>query len=100
MDELTKELQNFLVRLHYEPECVSHQISHYIEHLTHLLNVDDEETLLHYFGILNHEQLALGEMAKERQLTPETLMAHIDENLRKLAVTPEWQMLKTLIHQK
>ena len=96
MDELTRELQTFLVQLHYHPDGVSHQVEHYIEHLARLLPVDDEETVLHYFGILGHEQLSLGELARERRLAPEQMMQRIDECLRRLAVTPEWQMIKQI----
>ena len=99
MDALTKELQSFLVRLSYDPDLVSHQTEHYLEHLFHLLPVDDEEAVLHYFGVLGHEQTALDELAQERGLSPETMMSKIDESLRKLAVTPEWQMLKTIAGQ-
>lgn len=100
MDKLAKELQIFLVKLHYDPSSVSHQMRHYLEHLTHLLTVEDEETLLHYFGILGHEQLSLDELAKERGLSPETMMALIDDSLHKIAITPEWQMMKTLTIEK
>ena len=94
MDALTKELQLFLVRLHYQPDAVSHQMEHYLEHLVCLLEPDDEEALLHYFGILGHEQLALDEIARSNHLSPEAMMERIDNCLRKLAVTPEWQMIK------
>lgn len=94
MDALTKELQSFLVRLHYQPDAVSHQMEHYLEHLVCLLEPDDEEALLHYFGILGHEQLSLAEIAHENSLEPEAMMERIDNSLRRLAVTPEWQMMK------
>ena len=94
MDQLTKELQAFLVQIHYTPDVVSHKVLHYIEHLTHLLEVEDEEMVLHYFGILEHEQLSLDEIARKRKESPEETMSRIDECLRKLAVTPEWQMVK------
>lgn len=94
MDELTKELQSFLVRLHYQPEGVSHQMEHYLEHLVCLLEPEDEEALLHYFGILGHEQLSLAEIAHKNSLGPEAMMERIDNSLRRLAVTPEWQMMK------
>ncbi|MBR1463586.1 MAG: hypothetical protein IJ604_09480 [Prevotella sp.] len=95
MDTLTKELQAFLVMMHYQPDRISHQMEHYMEHLLHLLPPDDEEAVLHYFGILGHEQLSLNELAQERSLSPEDMMQQIDQHLRRLAVTPEWQMLKT-----
>ena len=96
MDEITKELQSFLVKLHYSPDSVSEKMEHYLEHLTHLLSPDDEESLLHYFGILGHEQMGLDEIARQRGLSPETMMTKIDESLRRLAITPEWQMMKSV----
>ena len=94
MDELTKELQTFLVRMRYQPESVSHTITHNMEHLVRLLDADDEEAVLHYFGILGYEQLSLNEIAQERKLSPEDMMALVDRLLRRLAITPEWQMMK------
>ncbi len=99
MDDLTKELQSFLVRLHYDPECISHKVEHYLEHLMHLLAVDDEMAILCYFGILGHEQVSLSDLACERHLSPETMIDNIDKNLHKLAITPEWQMLKQVIEK-
>ena len=94
MDELTKELQTFLVRMRYQPESVSLTIAHNMENIVRLLDADDEEAVLHYFGILGYEQLSLNEIAQERKLPPEDMMALIDRLLRRLAITPEWQMMK------
>lgn len=98
MDGLTKDFQSFLVRLHYAPESVSHKTEHYLEHLFRLLEPDDEEAVLHYFGVLGHEQKALEELAGERQLTQEKMIERIDNCLRRLAVTPEWQVIKQEIN--
>ena len=94
MDALTKELQSFLVRVHYYPESISHQMSHYVEHLVRLLPPEEEDTLLHYFGILDHEQKALDELAHDADLSAEDMIQQIDKNLRKLAITPEWLLMK------
>ena len=93
-DNLTKELHSYLVRIGINPTSVTPQMEHYLEHLVCLLEPDDEEALLHYFGILGHEQLALDEIARSNHLSPEAMMERIDNCLRKLAVTPEWQMIK------
>lgn len=95
MDELTKELQALLVKLHYEPQNVTHKTAHQLEHLFHLLNVEDEEALSHYFGILGREQKALSDIAREKGLTDVETMEAIDICLRKLAITPEWQIIKS-----
>lgn len=97
MDEITKELQSFLVRLHYNPDSVSDKMEHYLEHLIRLLMPNEEEALLHYFGILEHEQYSLDEIARQQKLSPEVMMTKIDESLRKLAITPEWQMMRSAI---
>lgn len=94
MDGLTKELQSFLVRMHYAPDCVSSKTAHYMEHLFRLLETDDEEAVLHYFGILGHEQKSLEEIARERVMTQEKAIELIDKCLHRLAVTPEWQIIK------
>lgn len=94
MDEITKELQQFLIRMHYEPQSVSHKMEHYVEHLVRLLLLDEEEALLHYFGILGREQKGLGDIARHGNMTEEDAMASIDRSLRQLAITPEWQMLR------
>lgn len=94
MDRLTKELQSLLVRLHYEPQKVSDHTAHQLEHLFRLLNVDDEDAVLRYFGILGREQVALSDIAQEKGLESEEVMEAIDTCLRKLAVTPEWQIIK------
>ncbi|MBQ7421129.1 MAG: hypothetical protein IJV27_03170 [Prevotella sp.] len=96
MDELAKELQTFLVRLHYEPNCVSDKVLHYMEHLLHLLQIDDEKAVLHYYGIFYHEHLSLQEIAQKNHLSPENMLKRIDNSIRKLAVSPEWQMIKNL----
>lgn len=97
MDEITKELQSFLVRLHYNPDSVSDKMEHYLEHLVRLLMPNEEEAILHYFGILGHEQYSLDEIAQQQKLSPEVMMTKIDESLRKLAITPEWQMMRSAI---
>ena len=39
----------------------------------------------------------LAQLARERNLSSEAMMEQIDVNLHRLAITPEWQMLKTLV---
>lgn len=100
MDNVTKQLQTFLVSLHYQPESVSGKMKHYMEHLFHLLQVDDEVMLCNYFGLFGHEQKALSTIARDANTTQEMCMAHIDELLHRLAITPEWELLCSIINQK
>lgn len=100
MDKLTKELHAFLVTMGLNPSAVDSQVEHYIEHLLHLLLPEDEEAMTHYYGLFGEAQLGLGEIAQRLHLDQETAMERIDQCVRKLAVTPEWQMIKELLKKK
>lgn len=99
MDKLTKEFHSFLVNMRYNPEKVNDKVKHYMEHLLRLLSPADEEAVLHYYGILGHEQLSLMEIAHNRQQPEEVTMEEIDNALRRLAITPEWQMMRGMINK-
>ena len=93
MDQLSQSLHSFLVTIAYEG--TTHEREHQMEHLLALLFPEDEEAVLHYYGLFGHERLSLQQIADERGEQPEDTMAVIDKCIRKLAVTPEWQMIKS-----
>ena len=93
-DKLTRELHSFLVRIGLEPMSISPQMEHYLEHLLYLLPPEEEEAVTHYYGLFGAERLSLQEIAKELEMSQEDAMERIDQCVRKLAVTPEWQMIK------
>jgi DNA-directed RNA polymerase sigma subunit (sigma70/sigma32) len=96
-DNLTKELHSYLVRVGINPTSVTPQMEHYLEHLLYLLPPEEEEAVTHYYGLFGSERKSLQEIAKELGMSQEDAMARIDQCVRKLAVTPEWQMLKQTI---
>lgn len=65
-----------------------------MEHLLALLYPEDEQALISYYGLFGHERLSLDEIAHEHKETPEQTLLEIDKSIRKLAVTPEWQMIR------
>ena len=97
MDKLTRQLHSFLVRVGLEPMSLSPQMEHYLEHLLYLLPPEEEEAVTHYYGLFGSERKSLQEIAKELELSQEDAMARIDQCVRKLAITPEWQILKQSI---
>ena len=97
MDAISKELQDFLIRLGSEPECVSEKVEHYIKHVLQLLSVPDEEIFKQYYGLFGCEVQTLDDIAHRHGVSAETMMRIIETDLRKLAITPEWQMIKQLI---
>ena len=76
---------------------INPQMEHYLEHLLDLLPPEEEEAVTHYYGLFGSERKSLQEIAKELELSQEDALARIDQCIRKLAVTPEWQMLKQTI---
>ena len=97
MDALSEELQDFLIRLGTEPQCVSEKVGHYIKHIMHLVYADDEDMLQQYYGLFGNDVMPLEDIARERHVSNETMLKIIEANLRKMAVSPEWQMVKQLI---
>ena len=100
MDALTRSLHSFLVRVGLNPMSLSPQMEHYLEHLLYLLPPEEEEAVTHYYGLFGSQRLSLQEIAKELELSQEDAMARIDQCVRKLAVTPEWQMMKQILRKK
>ena len=96
-DKLSRELHSYLVRIGMNPESLSPQMEHYLEHLLYLLPPEEEEAVTHYYGLFGSERESLQEIAKELEMSQEDAMERIDQCVRKLAVTPEWQMLKQTI---
>ena len=98
-DNLTKELHSYLVRIGINPTSVTPQMEHYLEHLLYLLPPEEEEAVTHYYGLFGGQRKSLQEIARELGMSQEDAMARLDQCVRKLAVTPEWQMLKQTIEK-
>ena len=96
MDAFTRSLHSFLVYIGLNPMSIDPQMEHYLEHLLYLLPPEDEEAVVHYYGLFGAERKSLQAIAKELNMSQEAAMEHIDQCIRKLAITPEWQMLRRL----
>ena len=100
MDPLTRQLHTFLVRVGLNPTTISPQMEHSLEHLLYLLPPEEEEAVTHYYGLFGAQRLSLQEIAAELVSSQEDAMERIDQCVRKLAVTPEWQMMKQILNKK
>ena len=100
MDSLIRSLHSFLVRVGLNPTSLSPQMEHYLEHLLYLLPPEEEEAVTHYYGLFGAQRLSLQEIANELESSQEDAMERIDQCVRKLAVTPEWQMLNQILKKK
>lgn len=91
MDKLTKPLNTYLVKMAYEE--VTHEQEHQMKHLLSLLTSDDEQTVVSYYGLFNEPRLALADIAASRHMQAEDALVVIEQSLRRMAVSPEWQMI-------
>jgi hypothetical protein len=97
MDAIAQDLSDFLIRFHQQPDSVSEQIEHYVKHILFLLPPDDEDMVLSFFGIFGKQITSLSMLATKYGTTVAVMQKRIDRNLRHLAITPEWQMVKGMI---
>lgn len=100
MDELSKELENYLIAYGKTPHFVNEKMGHYTEHLLHLLNPKDEKLLANCYGLYQQPVKSIDQLAFENKTTPDIITQVIGILLRRLSVTPEWQMMKSLIPKK
>ena len=94
MDAITQKLHAFLVHIGLHPESISPQMEHYLEHLLYLLPPEEEEAVTHYYVLFGAERRSLQEIASKLNMSQEDAIERIDQCVRKLAVTPEWQMIR------
>lgn len=73
-------------------------MEHYTHHLLHLLPHESEDMLTQYYGLFGNEVKTPDEIAYRNNMPVDALMQAISISLRRLAVTPEWQMMKQLIN--
>lgn len=96
MDVLSTELNAFLSRLGNNPSCVSEKVEHYMKHILHLLQTDEERIIIERYGLFGNDAVSTEDLARERGLSTAQLTKTLETCLRRLAVTPEWQMVKQL----
>ena len=94
MDTISQSLHSYLVKLAYEG--ATHEQEHQMEHLLALLYPEDEQAVVSYYGLFGEPRLSLNEIAHKRGESQEQTMSVIDNCIRKLAVTPEWQMINPM----
>ena len=56
--------------------------------------------LQQYYGLFGNDVKPLADIARERRVSEDTMLKIIEANLRKMAVSPEWQMVKQLISKQ
>ncbi|SES74018.1 hypothetical protein [Prevotella sp. kh1p2] len=99
MDALSKELNDYLVHMGKAAHITDRKMADYMSRILQLLPPADEELLKEHYGLFGTTAVPLEEMARRRGTTPEAVSTQIAACLRRVAVTPEWQMIKPSTHK-
>ncbi|MGM9704918.1 MAG: hypothetical protein ACI3YB_02890 [Prevotella sp.] len=97
MDIISEELKALLSRLGTNPDSVDKKTAHYMEHILRLLPAEQETMVKEFFGLPGTDRLSTQKIADRHGLTTDEADGIITSGIRKLAVTPEWQMIKQTI---
>lgn len=100
MDALSKELHDFLCRLGEQPEQVSDKLQGYTQALLRLLTPADELLVKYRYGILGCNKESIPQLATRFNTDKGTVESVLQQCLRKIAITPEWQDIKPLTQLK
>lgn len=93
MDRYAKQLNDYLELMSRSTLLVSESDRRNMQVLLTMLGPIDEDIVESYYGLFGHESKPLDDIARRYRLTPGSLADIIAKDLRRLAVTPEWQML-------
>ncbi|MDD6378994.1 MAG: hypothetical protein SPL37_05830 [Prevotella sp.] len=96
MDDLSKELQDYLIRLGKDEKSVGEKLAGYTRQLINILYSSDARILEEYYGLFGNEPQSLDQLSARYKTTPDIMEKGIEACLRKIAVSPEWQQIKPM----
>ncbi len=96
MDNLSKELEDFLIRLGKDENGVGERLAGYTHQLLNLLYSSDAKIVEERYGLFGEQPHTPDELATRYHTTPDAINKGIAMCLRKIAVTPEWQTMKPM----
>lgn len=97
MDKISSPLHEYLTRLGQDPALKGSRMEHYMKHLLRLLPPKEEEQLKQLYGLFGTERHPEDDIAQSQNTTTDDLRQSTATSLRRIAVTPEWQMLQQVI---
>ena len=100
MDDLSKELQDFLISMGKDEKRFGERLTGYTRQIINMLYSTDAQILEEYYGLFGQEPHWLDDLAHRYKVSPEIMQQGIEACLRKIAVSPEWQQIKPLTKLK
>ena len=96
MDNLSIELQEFLIRLGMDEKAIGDRLAGYMRELINMLYSSDARIIEEYYGLFGNEPHTIEQLASRYNASPEALKKGIEACLRKIAISPEWQQIRPL----
>ncbi len=93
MSTLIKPLHELLLLMSHSRLLVTEHLVANIDILITMLGDTDRDIICTHYGLFGHERKPLSAQAEKYRLTAETLEQIIEKDLRKIAITPDWQAL-------
>lgn len=93
MDKYSKQLNDYLLMVSRSSLLVSQGDRQNMQVLITMLGPLDEDIIDDHFGLFGHEALSDEDNARKHGTTPQAIQLIVEKDLRRLAITPEWQML-------
>lgn len=93
MDKYAKQVSDYLSLMTGTTLLVSEHDKANMDILITMLGEVDKDIICAYFGIFANPKQTPGDIAAKYKITPQNVLTIIEKDLRKIAITPEWQMM-------
>ena len=93
MDAYAKQVNDYLMLMKTSTLLVSELDKANMDILITMLGEVDKAIVNAYFGLFGTTQQPLGAIAAKHHVSAEVIEEIIAKDLRKIAITPEWQMM-------
>ncbi len=93
MDKYAKQLNDYLELMSRSSLLVKEGDRRNMRVLLTMLGPIDEAIIEARYGLFGQARTPIDDIARRYRLTPDSLADIIAKDLRRLAITPEWQML-------
>lgn len=93
MDKISQPLHNYLKLAHQSALLVSQADKANLNVLLTMLGTLDKDIIDAYYGLFATPQVPITQLVAKYKVTAETIQEIVDRDVRKLSITPEWQMM-------
>lgn len=93
MEKIAQPLDNFLKLSHQSVLLVSQADKANLNVLLTMLGPIDKDIIDAYYGLFGTTKMSADQLATKYKITPEAIHDIVAKDLRRLSITPEWQMM-------